>query len=64
MARFYIHAGVVLIAALISVAVTNTHYSLVLMFGLPGLFLLFTGLVCFFRFLQRHPKSESAHANP
>jgi hypothetical protein len=64
LARFYIHAGVVLIAALISVAATNTHYSLVLMFGLPGLFLFFTGLVCFFRFVQRHPKPESAHANP
>jgi hypothetical protein len=46
-------------------AVPDVHYGLLLMFGLPGLVLLVTGLVCFFIFLRRHPKPipEATHAN-
>jgi hypothetical protein len=56
LARFYVHAAVILVAALASAAVRNTDYGLLLMLGLPGLALLVTGLICFFIFLRRHPK--------
>jgi hypothetical protein len=62
--RFYFHAGVVLLAVLVSIAVPERHYVVVLILGLPGFELLVTGVTCFVRFLQRHPKPESAHANP
>ena len=63
--RFYVHAGVVLVAVLASLAVRNTNYGLILMLGLPGLILLVTGLVVFGLFLRRHPKPmpEATHAN-
>jgi hypothetical protein len=63
--RFYVHAGVVLVAVLTSLAVRNTNYGLILMLGLPGLILLVTGLVVFGHFLRRHPKPmpEATHAN-
>jgi hypothetical protein len=60
--RFYVHAGVVLVAVLASLAVHNTNYGLILMLGLPGLILLVTGLVVFSLFLRRHPKPEATHA--
>jgi len=62
--RFYVHAGVILLVVLVSLAIPEMHYSLILMFGLPGLVLLVTGLVCLSRFLRRHPRptSEDAHA--
>jgi hypothetical protein len=63
-ARFYVHAAVILVAALASAAVRNENYGLLVMFGLPGPVLLVSGVVCFLRFLQRHPKPELAHANP
>jgi hypothetical protein len=62
-ARFYFHAAVILVAALASAAIRNENYGLLLMFGLPGIILLVTGLVCFFTFLRRHPKPEATHAN-
>jgi len=64
-ARFYVHAGVIAATVFVSLAVPDVHYGLLLMFGLPGLVLLVTGLVCFFIFLRRHPKPipEATHAN-
>ena len=63
--RFYVHACVVLVAVLASLAVHNTSYGLILMLGLPGLILLVTGLVVFSLFLRRHPKPtpEATHAS-
>jgi peptidoglycan/LPS O-acetylase OafA/YrhL len=61
--RFYVHAAVILVAALASAAVSNTDYGLILMLGPPGLALLVTGTVCFCLFLRRHPKPEATHAN-
>jgi hypothetical protein len=61
--RFYVHAAVILIAALASMAVRNTDYGMILMLGLPGLTLLVAGAACFFRFLRRHPKPEPMHVN-
>jgi hypothetical protein len=63
--RFYVHAGVVLVSVLASLAVRNTSYGLTLMLGLPGIILLATGLVVFGFFLRRHPKPtpEAMHAN-
>jgi len=60
--RFYVHAGVVLVAVLASLAVHNSNYGLILMLGLPGLILLVTGVVVFSLFLRRHPKPEATHA--
>ncbi len=62
--RFYVHAGVVLVSVLASLAVRNTSYGLILMLGLPGFILLVTGLVVFGLFLRRHPKPipEATHA--
>jgi hypothetical protein len=60
--RFYVHAGVIVAAVFVSVAVPGEHFGLLLMFGLPGIILLVTGLVCFFTFLRRHPKPEATHA--
>jgi len=62
--RFYVHAAVIAVAALASLAIRKTSYGLLLMLGLPGLVLLVTGLVCFFIFLRRHPKPEATGANP
>ncbi|MBM3331114.1 hypothetical protein FJY68_04580 [candidate division WOR-3 bacterium] len=64
-ARFYVHAGVIVAAVFASLAVHDVHRGLLLMLGLPGLVLLVTGLVCFFIFLRRHPKTttEATHAN-
>jgi hypothetical protein len=63
--RFYVHAGVVLVAVLASLAVRNANYGPILMLGVPGIVLLVTGLVVFSLFLRRHPKpmTEKAHAN-
>lgn len=63
LARFHVHAAVILVAAVASAAMRSTTYGLLLMLGLPGLILLVTGLVCFFRFLRLHPKPESTHDN-
>jgi len=61
--RFYVHAAVVFVAALASAAVRDESYGLLMMFGLAGLFLSITGLVCFARFLRRHPKPEATGDN-
>jgi hypothetical protein len=63
--RFYVHAVVITVAALASLAVRNTNYGLILMLGLPGLILLVTGLVVFGLFLRLHPKptAETPHDN-
>jgi hypothetical protein len=62
-ARFYAHAAVALAAVLVSIPVPDMHYGLLLMFGLPGILLLASGMACFSRFLRRHPKpvSEATH---
>jgi len=62
-ARFYIHAGVIVTAVFVSVAVPDLHYGLLLMFGLPGIFLFASGIACFSLFLRRHPKPEVTGAN-
>jgi len=61
--RFYVHAAVILVAALASAAVRSEDDGLLLLLGLPGLVMLAAGMVCFFRFLQRHPKPDAVHAN-
>ncbi len=62
--RFYVHAGVIAAAVLVSLAIPGAHYGLLLMLGLPGLVLLVTGTVCFLVFLRRHPTPapEATHA--
>jgi len=62
-ARFYVHAGVMVATVFVSLAVTDMHYGLLLMLGLPSVVLLITGTVCFFRFLRRHPKPIAEKSN-
>ncbi len=62
-ARFYIHAGVIVTAVFVSVAVPDLRYGLLLMFGLPGILLLASGIACFSLFLRRHPKPEVTGAS-
>ena len=64
LARFYVHAAAIVVAALASTAVRDTTCGLLLLLGLPAIILLTTGIVCFFLFLRRHPKPEHKHALP
>jgi hypothetical protein len=62
--RFYLHAAVILVAALASAGVRDPNYGLLLMLGLPGFVLIAAGLVSFRTFLRRHPRptTEGARA--
>jgi hypothetical protein len=57
LARFWVHSGVLVTAALASgFAVARTDYGLMAMLGFPGIVLLATGIACFVLFLRRHPR--------
>ncbi|MCX6841053.1 MAG: hypothetical protein NTX53_02035 [candidate division WOR-3 bacterium] len=59
LARFWVHTGVLLTAALVSgFVVSDPVYGLIAMLGLPGIVLLATGIACFVLFLRRHPRSD------
>jgi len=56
LARFWVHAGVLVVAALVSgFVVADPDYGLMAMLGFPRIFLLATGIACFVVFLRRHP---------
>lgn len=57
LARFWVHAVVLLAAALVSgFVVSDPVYGLIAMLGVPGIVLLATGIACFVLFLRRHPR--------
>jgi hypothetical protein len=60
--RFYLHAAVILVAALASAGVRDPNCGLLLMLGLPGLVLTVAGLVSFRTFLRRHPGPTTEQA--
>ena len=57
LARFWVHAGVLASAALVSgFVIADPVYGLMAMLGFPGIVLLATGIACFVLFLRRHPR--------